>query len=104
MTAAIGRVSGPARSALLVTEAFWIWYRTNWRSSAVSSVVLPVMFLLALGFGFGSQVRPGAATGGLGYAEYLAPALMVATAMGLAAFESTYPVLSAFKWQGQYLT
>src|SRR5262245_32372944 len=104
MTAAIGRVSSPARSALLIVEGFWVWYRKNWRATVISSVVQPVLFLLALGFGFGSQVRPGAATGGLAYAEYLAPALMVATASGLAAFESTYPVLSAFKWQGQYIT
>jgi lipooligosaccharide transport system permease protein len=104
MTAAIGKVSSPVRSALLIVEAFWVWYRKNWRATVISSVVQPVLFLLALGFGFGSQVRSGAATGGLSYAEYLAPALMIATATGLAAFESTYPVLSAFKWQGQYVT
>jgi lipooligosaccharide transport system permease protein len=104
VTTAIGRVSSPARSALLVVEGFWVWYRKNWRATVVSSVVAPVLFLLALGFGFGSQVKPGAATGGLTYAEYLAPALMAAPAISLAAFESTYPVLSGFKWQGQYVT
>ena len=34
---------------------------------------------------------------------YLAPALLVATAVQIASFESTYPVLSAFKWQQTYL-
>src|SRR5690349_1725062 len=102
MTAAIGRVSGPVRSALLVAESTWIWYRGNWRATVISSVVQPVLFLVALGFGFGSQVRPGAATAGLPYVEYLAPALMVASAAQLAAYESTYPVLSKFKWQGEY--
>ncbi len=98
-----GRVLGRVRAALIVVEGLWTWYRRNWRSTAVSSVVQPVLFLLALGFGLGSQVAPTEATGGLRYVVYLAPALLVATAVQLAAFESTYPILSAFKWQQTYL-
>lgn len=101
--ASTGRAVGPARAVLLVVEGCWIWYRRNWRSSAVSSVVQPVLFLLALGFGFGSQVRPSEATLGLDYVVYLAPALMVVSAVQLAAFESSYPVLGGFKWQSQYV-
>jgi len=96
-------VLGPVRAAFIVVEAMWTWYRRNWRSTVVSSVVQPVLFLLALGFGLGSQVEPGEATGGLRYVVYLAPALLVATAVQIAAFECTYPVLSAFKWQRTYL-
>ena len=98
----IGRVSGPVHAALVVVEAFWTWYRQGWRATAVTSVVQPLLFLVALGLGFGSQVQPGAATGGLRYLVYLAPALMIATAVQIGAFESTYPILSGFKWQGQY--
>jgi lipooligosaccharide transport system permease protein len=98
-----GRPLGTVRAALIVVEGMWTWYRRNWRATVVTSVVQPVLFLLALGFGFGSQVEPGAATGGLRYVVYLAPALLVATAVQIAAFESTYPVLSAFKWQQTYL-
>lgn len=98
-----GRAVGPARAALIVVEGMWTWYRRNWRATVVSSVVQPVLFLLALGFGFGSQVRPGEATGGLEYVVYLAPALLVATSVQIAAAESTYPILSAFKWQQTYL-
>jgi lipooligosaccharide transport system permease protein len=81
----------------------WTWYQRNWRATVVSSVVQPVLFLLALGFGLGSQVQPAEATGGLAYVVYLAPALLVATSVQIAAFESTYPILSAFKWQQTYL-
>lgn len=87
---------------LLIIEAHWTWYRRNWRSSVVSTVVQPALFLLALGFGLGSQVAPSEATGGLRYVVYLAPALLVATSVQLASFECTYPVLSAFKWQRVY--
>jgi lipooligosaccharide transport system permease protein len=97
-----GRVVSPVRAALLVVEGQWTWYRRNWRSSVVSSVVQPVLFLLALGFGLGSQVAPSEATGGLRYVVYLAPALLVATSVQIASFECTYPVLSAFKWQRVY--
>ena len=98
-----GRVLGPMRSALIVVEGLWTWYRRNWRATVVSSVVQPILFLLALGFGLGSQVEPSEATGGLAYVVYLAPALLVAMSVQTAAFESTYPVLSAFKWQQTYL-
>jgi lipooligosaccharide transport system permease protein len=100
---AAGRVLHPVRATLTVVEALWTWYRRNWRSTVVSSVVQPVLFLLALGFGLGSQVEPGEATGGLRYVVYLAPALLVASAVQIASFECTYPVLSAFKWQQTYL-
>jgi lipooligosaccharide transport system permease protein len=99
----IGRVPSSVHAAWVVVEGFWTWYRKGWRATAVSSVVQPLLFLVALGLGFGSQVRAGDATGGLRYLVYLAPALMVATAVQIGGFESTYPVLSAFKWQGQYL-
>ncbi|MCT2586832.1 ABC transporter permease [Actinophytocola gossypii] len=101
--ASTGRVLGPVRASLIFVEALWTWYRRNWRATVVSSVVQPVLFLLALGFGLGSQVRPTEATGGLEYVVYLAPALLVATAAQIGAFESTYPVLSSFKWQQTYL-
>ncbi len=98
-----GLVPGTPRAVALVVEGMWAWYRRNWRSSVVSSVLQPVLYLVALGFGFGSQVRAGEATLGLPYVQYLAPALLVASAVQTAAFESTYPVLSAFKWQRTYL-
>jgi lipooligosaccharide transport system permease protein len=96
-------VVSPLRASLIVVEGMWTWYRRNWRATVVSSVVQPVLFLLALGFGLGSQVQPTEATGGLAYVVYLAPALLVATSVQIAAFESTYPILSAFKWQQTYL-
>ncbi|SER65930.1 ABC transporter permease [Actinokineospora terrae] len=97
------RVCPTPTAVWLVVEGLWTWYRRNWRSSAVSSVVEPVLFLLALGLGFGSQIQPSAATGGLPYVQYLAPALVVASALQTAAFESTYPVLAAFKWNRTFL-
>jgi lipooligosaccharide transport system permease protein len=97
-----GTVPSQARGALLVVEGLWTWYRRNWRSTAISTVLQPALFLVALGIGFGSQVQPGPATLGLPYVQYLAPALLAATTMQAASFESTYPILSGFKWQRTY--
>jgi lipooligosaccharide transport system permease protein len=92
--------------SLLVIEHFWTWYRRNWRATAVSSVLQPVLFLVAFGVGFGSLVggRPGvsAATGGVSYLVWLTPALLAVSAVQSGAFESSYPVLSGFKWQRIY--
>lgn len=97
---------GRVRGVLLVVEHFWTWYRRNWRATAVSSVLQPVLFLLAFGVGFGALVsgRPGvaAATGGAPYLVWLAPAMLAVSAVQSGAFESSYPVLSGFKWQRIY--
>ncbi|WP_018683196.1 ABC transporter permease [Actinokineospora enzanensis] len=101
-TRTAARVPGTVRAAWLVVEGRWIWYRRNWRSSVFSTVLQPVLFLVALGLGLGSQVRPGAATDGLPYLQYLAPALLASSALQTGSGESTYPILSAFKWQRTY--
>ena len=43
------------------------------------------------------------ATGGVGYLVWLAPALLCVSAVQTAIVDSTYPVLSGFKWQRFYL-
>ena len=94
---ATGRALGTVRASGIVVEGMWTWYKRNWRATVVSSIVQPVLFLLALGFGLGSQVTPTAATGGLPYVVYLAPALLGGTAVQFASFDATFPVISGFK-------
>lgn len=101
-----GRVLPGLRGVLVVVEGYWTWYSRNWRATAVSSVLQPLLFLLAFGVGFGTLVEGGGraaeATGGASYLVWLAPALLAVSAVQSAAFESTYPVLSGFKWQRVY--
>ncbi|HWD05490.1 MAG TPA: ABC transporter permease [Amycolatopsis sp.] len=100
---ATGRVVGRWHGAWLRVEGHWIWYRRHWLSTLYSTGLQPVLFLAAMGLGFGSQVRAGAATGGFTYLVYVAPALLVAGAAQQAVGDSTYPVLSGFKWQKDYV-
>jgi lipooligosaccharide transport system permease protein len=101
-----GAAPGRVRGVLLVVEHQWTWYRRNWRATAVSSVLQPLLFLLAFGVGFGALVsgRPGAAaaTGGVPYLVWLAPAMLAVSAVQIGAFESSYPVLTGFKWHRIY--
>jgi lipooligosaccharide transport system permease protein len=98
-----GRVVGRWHGAWLRVEGHWTWYRRHWLTTLYSTGLQPVLFLAAMGLGFGSQVRPGAVTGGLSYLQYIAPALLAAGAAQQAVGESSYPVLSGFKWQKDYL-
>jgi lipooligosaccharide transport system permease protein len=101
-----GRALGFWPGVGLLVEHYWTWYRRNWRATAVSSVLQPLLFLLAFGVGFGSLIegtgRATEATDGAEYLVWLAPALLAVSAVQSAAFESTYPVLSGFKWQRVY--
>ncbi len=70
-----------------------------WRGMVFSTVVSPVLFLAAMGLGIGGLVK--AHTGkvaGLSYLDFVAPGLMVASAMQIAANEAMWPVLGAVKW------
>lgn len=104
---AAGRSPTPLGGTLLAVEWKWTWYRRNWRATAVSSILQPLLFLLAFGVGFGTLVdgtgRAAQATGGADYLVWLAPALLAVSAVQTAVFDSTYPVLSGFKWQRFYL-
>ena len=84
-------------------EFFFAQYRRVWRATLVSSVVTPVVYLLALGVGMGAFLGDITFRGNTyDYFEFVAPGLLAATAMQLASFEASWPVLSSIKWTRQY--
>lgn len=98
-----GRVVGSVRACLMVIEGHWTWYRRNWKATVVGSIGLPLLYLIAMGVGFGSQVHRSAALDGVPYLVYIAPGVLVAGAVQNAAAEGTFPILSGFKWQKNFL-
>jgi lipooligosaccharide transport system permease protein len=87
------------------TEGWARTYRRTWRGSVFSSVLTPVLFLLAMGAGVGSLVDRGQgadALGGLDYMTFLAPGLLAASAMQTGAMEAMWPVMARIKWVGTY--
>jgi lipooligosaccharide transport system permease protein len=87
--------------------AYWAYqYKRTWRGSLTSSFLTPVLFLAAMGVGLGSLVNKNAHAahnlGGVSYLAFIAPGLLAAAVMQVAAQESTYPVMGAIKWMRTY--
>lgn len=93
-------------TALRAFEWHMLAYKRTWRGTLVSSFLNPLLYLAALGIGLGAFIDSGgeaeAALGGMTYLQFIAPGLLAATAMQIGAFESTYPVMGAWKWHKTY--
>jgi len=83
-------------------EHWVVSYKRLWRASVVSSVLNPVLFLAAIGIGLGKLVNNGAHPLGVSYVSFVAPGLLVAAGMNIAAFEATWPVMAAIRWTRVY--
>jgi lipooligosaccharide transport system permease protein len=83
---------------------YWLLvYRRVWRGTIVSSFLNPVLYLTALGIGLGRIVnRGGGSSLGVPYLDFVAPGMLAAVAMQVAAVESSFPVRGAIKWNRQY--
>jgi lipooligosaccharide transport system permease protein len=88
-------------------RSFEYWLHSSkhaWRATLLSSVAGPVLYLAALGVGLGALVDrsdPGG-LGGVPYLTFVAPGLLAATAMQIAAGEAGQPVRSAHQWTKAY--
>jgi lipooligosaccharide transport system permease protein len=94
----MGRLNGPVRVVEREAQVF----ARLWRGSVFTSIVTPVMFLGAMGLGLGGLVDDPARLGGLDYLAFVAPGLLVASAVQSAAGESLWPVMAGHKWIGTF--
>ena len=88
-----------------VFEHRYLVYRRTFRASLFSSFLTPVLFLTAMGLGIGGYVDRGganAALGGVPYIAFLAPGLLVSSAMQTASFEATFPIMAGLVWSRIY--
>ncbi|GMQ99181.1 MAG: ABC transporter permease [Acidimicrobiia bacterium] len=86
--------------SLRVVEAEVRTYRRTWRGSVFTSFLNPILYLLAMGVGLGSLVDANLPAGieGVSYLAFLAPGLLVATAMQTGAGEGSWKVMAAIEW------
>ena len=87
--------------ALAVLNYDLVGYKRTWRGSAMSSFVLPVLFVLGFGISVGSLVNTGR-LGGESYLSFLVPGMIASTALQVAFGESTWPVQTKFAWIRTY--
>ena len=100
--AAAPRMTGAVR----ILEQHLVGYRRTWRGSVFSTFLTPVLFLASIGIGLGAIVdERSAGNGAMGaaYLAFLAPGILVSSAMQSAASESTYPVMAGIVWDRTYL-
>lgn len=101
-----GVAVAPHRAIGLVVEGHVAWYLKNWHVSVVSSVLQPLLALVAFGVFFGKLAARGSGlaqvTGGVDYLVYLTPGLLCAAALMSATTESSFPVFAGFQWQKNY--
>jgi len=83
-----------------VFEYHLVNYRRTWRSSALSSFVLPLLTMLGFGVGVGAYVRGG--VDGVPYLDWMVPGLIASTALQTAIGESSWPVFGYFEWMRSY--
>ncbi len=75
-------------------------YRRTWLMNVLPNFFEPVIYLLGMGVGLGSYV--GTNVQGADYLAYLAPGLVVASAMNGAAFETTYNLFVKMNFNRTY--
>jgi len=96
----------PHRASPLWWRGYLYWayqYKKTWRSSITTSFLFPVLYLAGMGLGLGSLVdKHSHVVDGVSYLDYIAPALLAATAMQIGATDAMYPVMGAIKWLRTY--
>ncbi|MDQ3591940.1 MAG: ABC transporter permease [Actinomycetota bacterium] len=101
-----GRVESATAGLVWRQLDHWrVRWRRTWRGSAVTTFVLPVLYLLAMGVGLGAYVDEGGpqdSLGGVNYLDFIAPGLLATSVMQTAVGASTWPVLGAIKWDKTY--
>lgn len=76
-------------------------YRSTWSSTIVTSIANPLFFLLAIGFGLGSQVDA-TSLPTEDYVSFVGPGVIAAVAMLQGGGLSLWPTMAALKWEGTY--
>jgi lipooligosaccharide transport system permease protein len=94
-----------ATPAWLRATLYWGYqYKRTWRSSIVTSFLIPVLYLTSMGVALGSLIdKHSHGVAGVSYVSYLAPGLLAATCMQIGANDTMWPVMGAIKWMRTYL-
>jgi lipooligosaccharide transport system permease protein len=86
-------------------RAYWVTvYKRTWKGSVVTSFVMPLFYVVAMGVLLGGYVDASgnSLAGAPSYLAFIAPGLVAAHAMQIATGETTWPVLGNLKWHRTY--
>jgi len=79
-------------------------YLRTWKGSVISSFLVPLLYILAMGVLLGGFIKgdPAKLEGATSYLAFVAPGMVAAQAMTTVFGEVTYPVMGMIKWQRIY--
>jgi lipooligosaccharide transport system permease protein len=96
--------SGPFNGAARLADYWATVYLRTWKGSVISSFLVPLLYILAMGVLLGGFIKGDPATleGATTYLAFVAPGMLAAQSMSTVFGEVTYPVMGMIKWQRIY--
>ena len=89
----------PGRGVLRVTEREARVWRRFWHTSVLTGVLMPLLFVGAIGGGLGDLVDQNRGTvEGVSYLVFVTPGILCATGLQAATGSSLWPVMGGLKW------
>jgi len=79
-------------------------YRRTWKGGVISSFVVPLLYIVAMGVLLGGFIEgdPAELEGATSYLAFVAPGMLAAQSMTTVIGETTYPVMGMIKWHKTY--
>ena len=104
MSASVSVRTGPFNGAGRLVDYWATVYLRTWKASVVSSFLVPLLYIVALGVLLGGFIKgdPSKLEGATSYLAFVAPGMVAAQAMTTVFGEVTYPVMGMIKWQRIY--
>ncbi len=104
MSASVSARTGPFNGAGRLVDYWATVYLRTWKASIVSSFLVPLLYIVALGVLLGGFIKgdPSKLEGATSYLAFVAPGMVAAQAMTTVFGEVTYPVMGMIKWQRIY--
>ncbi|MGO1384585.1 MAG: ABC transporter permease [Arachnia sp.] len=98
MAAAVDR-----RGSLFTMETWLLQAKAYVGSILGVGILSPLLYLMAMGIGLGVVVdRASGDSLGMPYLHFVAPALLLSTALAAATEENTFTIMAGFKWRETY--
>lgn len=96
--------TGPFNGAGRLVDYWATVYLRTWKGSVISSFLVPLLYILAMGVLLGGFIKgdPALLEGATTYLAFVAPGMLAAQSMTTVFGEVTYPVMGMIKWQRIY--
>ena len=96
--------TGPFDGAGRLVDYWATVYLRTWKGSVISSFVVPLLYILAMGVLLGGFIEgdPDKLEGATTYLAFVAPGMLAAQSMTTVFGEVTYPVMGMIKWNKTY--